>query len=211
MKSLKKILIITPLIFLLGLGVLLALHEYIAISTKNLVYDEIEMLPDSSTVVVLGASVFSDGKLSPILKDRIDAGFELFQRNKAKQFLLSGDHKTDDYNEVDAMSNYLLEKGVPKDKILLDHAGYDTYDSMYRSKAVFNISDAIVVTQEFHLPRTLFIAKNLDLNYVGYIAETRIYKPSNQLLFREKLANLKAIWEIILDQGPTTLKNPYNE
>ena len=211
MKSLKKILIITPLIFLLGLGVLLALHEYIAISTKNLVYDEIEKLPDSSTVIVLGASVFSDGKLSPILKDRIDAGFELFQRNKAKQFLLSGDHKTDDYNEVDAMSNYLLEKGVPKDKILLDHAGYDTYDSMYRSKAVFHISDAIVVTQEFHLPRTLFIAKNLDLNYVGYIAETRIYKPSNQLLFREKLANLKAIWEIILDQGPTTLKNPYNE
>ncbi|CAM4314883.1 SanA/YdcF family protein [Gillisia limnaea] len=211
MKNLKKILILIPAILLLALGILWGLYKYIGASTKALIYDEIEMVPTSSTVIVLGASVFSDGKLSPILKDRIDAGFELFQQNKAKQFLLSGDHKTDDYNEVDAMSNYLIEKGVPKDKILLDHAGYDTYDSMYRSKAVFNISDAIVVTQEFHLPRTLFIAQNLDLNYTGYIAKTRTYKPSNQLLFREKLANLKAVWEIIIDQGPTTLKNPYND
>ncbi len=211
MKNLKKILILIPAILLLALGILWGLYKYIGASTKALIYDEIEMVPTSSTVIVLGASVFSDGKLSPILKDRIDAGFELFQQNKAKQFLLSGDHKTDDYNEVDAMSNYLIEKGVPKDKILLDHAGYDTYDSMYRSKAVFNISDAIVVTQEFHLPRTLFIAQNLDLNYTGYIAKTRAYKPSNQLLFREKLANLKAVWEIIIDQGPTTLKNPYND
>ncbi|MFO8145834.1 MAG: SanA/YdcF family protein [Bacteroidota bacterium] len=211
MKSFKKILIFIPIFLLLGLGLIWGLHHYIRNSTRALIYDEIEMLPNSSTIIVLGASVFSDGKLSPILKDRVDSGFELFQKNKAKQFLLSGDHKTDDYNEVDAMSNYLIEKGVPKDKIILDHAGYDTYDSMYRSKAVFNISDAIVVTQEFHLPRTLFVAKNLDLNHIGYIAKTRAYTPSNQLLIREKLANLKAVWEIIIDQGPTTLKNPYND
>lgn len=211
MKSLKKFLIFIPFLILLGLGIIWGLHQYIRNSTKALIYDEIEMLPSSSTVIILGASVFSDGKLSPILKDRIDAGFELFQKRKAKQFLLSGDHKTDDYNEVDAMSNYLIEKGVPRDKILLDHAGYDTYDSMYRSKAVFNISDAIVVTQEFHLPRTLFVAKNLDLKYIGYIAKTRVYKPSQQLLFREKLANIKAVWEIIIDQKPTTLENPYND
>ncbi|MFN4763045.1 vancomycin high temperature exclusion protein [Gillisia sp. Q332] len=211
MKSLKKILIFVPALLLLGLGLIWGLHKYIENYTKTLIYDQMEMIPDSSTIIVLGASVFSDGKLSPILKDRIDAGFELFQKNKAKQFLLSGDHKTDDYNEVDAMSNYLIEKGIPKDKIILDHAGYDTYDSMYRSKAVFNISDAIVVTQEFHLPRTLFVAKNLDLNYIGYIAKNRVYKPSHQLLIREKLANLKAVWEIIIDRGPTTLENPYND
>ncbi|MFO7721070.1 MAG: ElyC/SanA/YdcF family protein [Gillisia sp.] len=211
MKSLKKILIYILSLLLLGLGIIWGLHKYIEHSTKALIYDEIAMLPTSSTIIVLGASVFSDGKLSPILKDRIDAGFELFQKNKGNQFLLSGDHKTDDYNEVDAMSNYLIEKGVPKDKILLDHAGYDTYDSMYRSKAVFNISDAIVVTQEFHLPRTLFVANNLDLNYIGYIANTKTYQPSNQLLIREKLANLKAVWEILIDQGPTTLENPHND
>lgn len=211
MKSLKKLLIIISALFLLGLGVIWGLQIYIKHSTKTLIFDEVAMLPTSSTIIVLGASVFSDGKLSPILKDRIDAGFELFQKKKANQFLLSGDHKTDDYNEVEAMSNYLIEKGVPKDKILLDHAGYDTYDSMYRSKAVFNISEAIVVTQEFHLPRTLFVAKNLDLNYIGYIAKNRVFKPSQQLLFREKLANIKAVWEIIIDQKPTTLKNPYND
>lgn len=211
MKSLKKILIFLPALLLLGVGVTWGLHTYIGNSTKTLIYDEIEMLPPSSTVIVLGASVFSDGKLSPILKDRIDAGFEIFQKNKAKQFLLSGDHKTDDYNEVDAMSNYLIKKGVPRDKIIMDHAGYDTYDSMYRAKAVFNISEAIVVTQKFHLPRTLFLAKNLDLNYIGYIAKNKAYDPSTQILFREKLANLKALWEIIVQQGPTTLKNPYND
>lgn len=211
MKSLKKILISIALLLLLGLGIIWGLHKYIENFTHAYIYDEPELLPSNSTIIVLGASVYSDGQLSPILKDRIDAGVELFQANKANQFLLSGDHKTDDYNEVDAMSNYLIEKGIPKDKIILDHAGYDTYDSMYRSSAIFEISDAIVVTQEFHLPRTLFVAKNLDLNYIGYIAKTRVYKPSNRLLFREKLANLKAVWEILIDQGPTTLENPYND
>lgn len=175
-------------------------------NTSGYIYENIETVPVQNTVIILGASVHSDGRLSPILKDRVDTALQLYQENKVNQFLVSGDHKTDDYDEVNAMRNYLLERGVPKDHILLDHAGFDTYDSMYRSQAVFGISNAIVVTQKFHLPRTLFIARNLGLNYTGFVAAPHNFNISNRILGREKLANFKAVWEIIFNSEPTTLK-----
>lgn len=187
-----------------------ALGSYISNSTEAFIYEEIETIPSSETVIVLGASVFSDGKLSPILQDRMDSALELFNQNKVQQFLLSGDHKTDDYNEVDAMNNYLLQKNVPQNKIILDHAGYDTYDSMYRSNAVFNISEAIVVTQGFHLPRTIFIARNLGQDFKGYAAKPGVYKTSEQLLSREKFANFKALWEVVFKQQPASMGKPYS-
>lgn len=211
MKKFKKFLIFILLVLFAGVLVIWVLSFYIGNSTEAYIYEEIETIPSSETVIVLGASVFSDGKLSPILQDRVDSALELFNQNKVQQFLLSGDHKTDDYNEVDAMNNYLLQKNVPQNKIILDHAGYDTYDSMYRSKAVFNITDAIVVTQGFHLPRTIFIARNLDLDFRGYEAKPGIYKTTNQLISREKLANFKALWELVFKQQPATLENPYNK
>lgn len=210
MNKFKKFSIFILLILVVGLMVIWGLSAYIGNSTKAYIYEEIETIASSKTVIVLGASVFSDGKLSPILKDRVDAALELFNQNKVQQFLLSGDHKTDDYNEVDAMNNYLLKKNVPQSKIILDHAGYDTYDSMYRSKAVFNITEAIVVTQGFHLPRTIFIARNLDLDYRGYTAKPGVYKTSKQLISREKIANFKALWEVVFQLQPATLENPYN-
>ena len=210
MRKLKKVLLFVLFSLLAGLMVIWGLSFYIGNATEAFIYEEIEKIPSSETVIVLGASVFSDGKLSPILQDRVDTALELYNKNKVKQFLLSGDHKTDDYNEVDAMNNYLLKKNVPQSKIILDHAGYDTYDSMFRSKAVFNITEAIVVTQGFHLPRTIFIARNLDLDFRGYAAKSGVYNTTKQLISREKLANFKALWEVVLKQQPATLENPYN-
>jgi SanA protein len=134
---------------------------------------------------------------------------ELFQKNKVEQFLVSGDHKTDDYDEVNAMKNYLLSHGIPENLILQDHAGFDTYDSMYRANKLFNIRNAIVVTQKFHLPRTIFIAKNLGLDYKGFAADTRSYETSTRLTRREKLANFKALWEVLTDGKPATLKQRF--
>lgn len=191
---------------LLGIASFLGLNAIIKHETTSMIHSEIDSVPSSKTVIVLGASVYSDGKLSPILKDRVDSALELFRNNKVQQFLLSGDHKTDDYNEVDAMSQYLLARGVPENKILLDHSGFDTYDSMYRSKAVFNIKEAVVVTQKFHLPRTLFIAKNLNLNYTGYTAKPSSYEVNHQLLSREKLANFKALWEVVIEKEPESFQ-----
>lgn len=206
MNRLKKYLVLLFIFLLFGTACFLGLNAVIKQETTSMIHSDIDSVPSSKTVIVLGASVFSDGKLSPILKDRVDAALELFKNNKVQQFLLSGDHKTDDYNEVGAMSQYLQARGVPEDKILLDHSGFDTYDSMYRSKAVFNIKDAVVVTQEFHLPRTLFIAKNLNLNYTGYTAKPSSYEVNHQLLSREKLANFKALWEVVIEQKPATIK-----
>lgn len=206
MRRLKKILFALFLCAVFLMLIIFGINAYIKKDTASLLYRNIESVPKTTTAIVLGASVHSDGKLSPILKDRVDTAFLLFQAGKIEKFLLSGDHTTDDYDEVNSMKNYLLGKGVPQNKILLDHAGLDTYDSMYRSKALFNMHDAIVITQSFHLPRSLFIAKHLGLNYKGFAAKPFEYKATQQIIFREKLANIKAIWEVLLKKGPTTLK-----
>lgn len=204
--KIKKVILATVIFIVIAIFIVLGLKAFIERETKILLYNDIENIPPAETVIVLGASVFSDGKLSGILKDRTDTAYELFKQGKAKNFLVSGDHKTDDYNEVNAMANYLVEKGVPEEKIVLDHAGFDTYDSMYRSHAVFGIQDAIVVTQDFHLPRAIFIAKNLELPYKGLAAKSNIYQSTNSVKRRELFANFKALYEIILQNEPTTLK-----
>jgi SanA protein len=202
MNKLKKISLFLLLVLALGLALIWALNTYILQATNSRVYEDIDSLPLAHTVIILGASVHSDGKLSPILQDRVDTGFRLYKNKKVKRFLLSGDNRSSDYDEVNAMRNYLINLGVPPAHIFIDPAGIDTYDSMYRSNAIFEVPSAIVVTQQFHLPRTLFIAKNLGLNYMGFPADSRQYQTESSLLRREKLANLKALYEIVANQKP---------
>lgn len=178
--------------------------------TANLIYNDISRLPDTETVIILGASVHSDGKLSPILKDRVDTAIRLYENGKVENFLVTGDHRSDDYNEVSAIVNYLLKNGVDKNIITADHAGLDTYDSMYRAGKLFGVKNATVVTQAFHLPRALFIASNLDLEYKGFAADQRAYKTEYRLKQREKLANFKALWEVLFKKKPKTLKARLN-
>ena len=199
MSSLKNIIRFILLLFVLGVIIIWGISIYIQQVTASRIYDDIEMLPSSHTIIVLGASVHSDGKLSPILQDRVDTALYLYRKGKAKRFLLSGDNRADDYDEVNAMRNYLLARGVPEAHIFIDPAGLDTYDSMIRSQKIYEVPDAIVVTQKFHLPRTLFIAQNLDLNYIGFSANSRQYKTESSLVHREKLANLKAIFELLIN------------
>ncbi len=212
MKRLKKYIIY--LLIVLGgvISFIWGLSTYIIETTSDEIYSKISDLPVSNTVVVLGASVHSDGKLSPILRDRVDTALDVYRAGKAKQFLLSGDNRRNDYNEVSAMKNYLLERDVPENLIFTDPAGLDTYDSMYRSDYIYKIPNAIVVTQKFHLPRTLFIAESLDLNYIGLPAKERYYETGSNLIRREKLANLKALWEILTKQKPKNMgeENPVN-
>lgn len=204
--KIKKVILASVIIIVITIFIVLGLKAFIERETKILLYNDIANVPPTETVIVLGASVFSDGKLSGILQDRTNTAYDLFHQGKVKNFLVSGDHKTDDYNEVNAMANYLMEKGVPADKIKLDHAGFDTYDSMYRSKAVFGIKDAIIVTQDFHLPRAVFIAKNLDLPYKGLAAKNEFFQVSHKNKRRELFANFKALYEVILKNEPTTLE-----
>ncbi len=205
MRRLKKIILFSVIGLVLIIFTILGIEAIFKRNTQDLIYRDMSALPNSKTVIILGASVHSDGKLSPILKDRVDTAIKLYENNKVENFLVSGDHRSDDYNEVAAMVGYLETKGINKDLITSDHAGLDTYDSMYRAGKVFDIKDAVVVTQEFHLPRTLFIASNLNLNYTGFAADQRAYQTEYRLKQREKLANVKALWELLIHKKPQTM------
>ena len=207
MKLFRKLILAFALFVIIGILIIFGLEAYIQKETSNLIYSEITELPSAKTGIILGASVHADGKLSPILQDRVETAYQLYQQNKIENFLISGDHRTDDYDEVNSIKNYLLEKRVPSQDIILDHSGFDTYDSMFRAKAVFEIEDAIVITQKFHLPRSLYIAKNLDASYKGFEAAPVAYTSSETIKRREQLANFKAVWELIINQKPTTLEN----
>lgn len=210
MRRLKKIILFSVIGLILIIFAILGVEATFQRQTKDLIYRDISVIPHAQTVIILGASVHADGKLSPILKDRVDTAIKLYRNNKVDNFLVTGDHRSDDYNEVSAMVGYLEDKGIDKSLITSDHAGLDTYDSMYRAGKLFNIDNAIVVTQEFHLPRTLFIASNLGYNYKGFAADQRAYRTEYRLKQREKLANIKALWEVLLKKKPRTLEARLN-
>ncbi|MCG9973348.1 SanA/YdcF family protein [Christiangramia crocea] len=206
MKRLKKIILASVIGLVLIIFLVLGVEAIFQRQTAGLIYKDISRLPPAETVIILGASVHADGKLSPILQDRVDTAIRLYENGKVNNFLVTGDHRSDDYNEVAAMVKYLEEKGIDKSLITSDHAGLDTYDSMYRAGKLFDIESATVVTQAFHLPRTLFIASNLGFDYHGFVANQRHYQTEYRLKQREKLANFKALWEVLLKKKPRTLE-----
>ncbi len=206
-KMIKKIIKIGFVFFLLGIVFILLLDTYIQKSTKESIYIKSTDIPKAYTCLILGAKVYNNGKPSVILKDRLDAGLELYQKHKINRFLLSGDHGTKKYDEVNTMKNYLLNKGVPLKDIFLDHAGFDTYNSLLRAKQIFNITDLTIVTQKFHLKRSLFLANKIGLKANGFIADKHIYPFAKRMNFREKLANIKAFFEVSIHRKPKFLGN----
>jgi len=184
---------------------IISLNIYIKISTKNKIFSKLENISASYTALVLGAKVYKNGDLSGILKDRLDAALELYKAKKIKRFLLSGDHGKTNYDEVNQMKKYLLQNRVSIDGIFLDHAGFDTYNSIYRAKFIFNVKDVIIVTQGFHIKRAIYIAKRFNLNVQGYTADKHIYGIAKKMMFRESLANVKAFFELLLHIKPKYL------
>ncbi|AZQ44821.1 SanA/YdcF family protein [Nonlabens ponticola] len=199
----KKLLNIVVFLLIAGVIAVIFLQQYIQQTSKDSIATNIEMLEPAYTGIVLGASVLPDQSLSPVLKARVDAALLAYEQGKIERFLLSGDHGDRDYDEVNPMKNYLVKKGVPTADIFLDHAGFDTYDSMIRAREIFEVDHAIVFTQEFHLPRAIYLGNRLGLNIQGYIADPEGYEPSSSLKRREWLANIKAWAEININQRPT--------
>jgi SanA protein len=204
-NKLKKTSLALIALLLLGMLAISILDHKIKQSTKALTYTTIHDLPDVHTAIVLGASVRSNGELSVMLRDRVETALFLYNEGKVKRFLLSGDNSAKNYNEPLAMKKYLTERGVPQDHIYLDYAGFDTYDTMYRSKAVFQVESAVIVTQGFHLPRAIYIAQNMNLDYTGFCRDTRSYAHQNYNAKRELLANVKAYLELVFRKEPTYL------
>ncbi|AGC75314.1 SanA protein [Nonlabens dokdonensis] len=200
MRKFLNILVFGVLIVVVGV---LILQIHVNRTARNQIFTNVEELEPAYTGIVLGASVRPDKSLSPILQDRVDAAFLAYQNKKIKKFLLSGDHGEKNYDEVNAMKNYLNKKGVPDEDIFLDHAGFDTYDTMFRARDVFQVKSSIVFTQEFHLPRAIYLGKNMGLDIQGYVADQREYPGSSHFARREWLANIKAWMELNIEKSPT--------
>lgn len=150
-----------------------------------------ENAPAADAIIVLGAKVHPDGRLSDMLKDRMITAAELYESGKADKILVSGDHGTLGYNEVGAMKDFLLERGIAEERIFMDHAGFNTYDSMYRAKAIFQIRKAVVVTQDYHLARALYDAEGLGVEAYGVAADRQEYRGMAKFKAREVAARSK--------------------
>lgn len=154
--------------------------------------------PQRDVAIVFGAGLWRDGSPTPVLQDRVAAAADLYFRGKVKKLLMSGDNRTQYHNEPEAMRQYALSLGVPDEVIILDYAGWRTYDTCYRAQAIFGIKEAILVTQAFHLPRAIYTCNNLGLSAVGVVADQRQYRRRSLLYWhiREIPATLVAFWEV---------------
>jgi SanA protein len=160
----------------------------------------------AQVAIVLGARVYGDGGLSPMLADRMQTGVDLYKAGKVDKLLLSGDHGRKDYDEVNAMLRFAVEQGVPDEDVFTDHAGFDTYDTMYRARDVFKVRSALVVTQEFHLARAVYTARSLGLEATGVSADLRPYQHERRVAMRDWLARAKAFLDLnVTHPGPRFL------
>lgn len=181
------------------------INVHVNYKSKAYIYSKVEDVPECYTAIVLGALVSNTGNPSSFLQDRMDVAIELYKSKKIKRFLLSGDHGRKNYDEVNSMKNYLLDKGINTEDIFLDHAGFDTYSTMVRAKEVFGVDKAIIVTQEFHLSRAVFIARSKGIDAYGIIADRQNYFSLKRLKMRETIANVKAFTEILFNKSPKFL------
>lgn len=185
----KLIKIIVILIFI-GILIILGINEYIKISTKDKIITEKDIAEDFNVALVLGAGL-KNGKPSPVLKDRLDTALMLYKNNKVSKIIVSGDHGNKNYDEVNVMKNYLKNEGVLSEDIFMDHAGFSTYDSIYRLREIFNVKKVIIVTQKYHLYRSLYIAKKLEIDAEGISATKRHYAGELKFVLREVIARDK--------------------
>ncbi len=182
---------------------ILATNLSIYLSTKQYIFDESSAAPVAQTVLIPGAAVSADGELTPIFIDRVDLAIELYEAKKVTKILVSGDNSTLSYNEVSPVRTYLLNSDIPEADIFLDHAGFDTYSSMYRARDIFGVTSVLISTQEFHLPRAVFIARKLGLEAYGVNADVGYIFKRNYI--RELLANEKAIIDLFWNRKPKFL------
>ena len=163
---------------------------------------------DADAIVVLGASVFADGTPSGILRDRLDDGIALYKEGVAPKLIMSGDNSTVSYNEVQVMKDYAISQGVPSYDIFCDHAGFSTYESMYRAKHVFGAERIVVATQTYHLYRALYAAQGLGLESLGVASDYHDYSKQLQYDLREIPARTKDFFKTLFKVPSTFVGDP---
>lgn len=208
-KFKRWLLRITAVVIAVGLILVAGLH-IVSSAIKSSVSDRILSAEqaaglDYDCILVLGCGVSDDGKPHLLLRDRLDCGIGLYENGAGRRLLMSGDHGRKDYDEVNAMKDYAMEAGIEADMIFMDHAGFSTYESMYRARDVFEVKNVVIVTQRYHLYRALYIAEALGLNAYGVACDKGEYNGQIWLDAREMLARNKDLLYCIVKPLPTYL------
>lgn len=167
--------------------------------------EQAKTLKDVDCIIVLGCQVRDDGSLSDMLHDRLWRSVQLYESDVSAKLLMSGDHGQDDYNEVGAMKQYAVDRGVPSEDVFMDHAGFSTYETMYRVKEVFQARKVVIVTQEYHLYRAIYIAEKLGLEAYGVASDLQSYVGQFNRDIREVMARCKDFGMCIFKPEPTYL------
>ncbi len=210
----KKILR-TTILFLLLLGIaaiflVLGLNRYVQLSTQSriLTNHEAAALEDVDCILVLGCGVWDNGQPSHMLEDRLKRSIEVYNGGGAPKLLMSGDHGREDYDEVGVMKQFAIDAGIPSEDIFMDHAGFSTYESLYRAKEIFGAKKIIIISQAYHLYRALYIADALGIEAYGVGADYRSYQNQTMRELREILARCKDFVTSITKPEPTYLGQP---
>jgi len=204
-----KVLMATPIILIMLIFTAGALINYYVRQSyaDRIITPEQAAGIKADCILILGAGVWDSGP-SPMLEDRLLQGIELYRSGASDRLLMSGDHGRKDYDEVNTMKSFAVERGIPSEHVFMDHAGFSTYESMYRARDVFLAKRVVIVTQQYHLYRALYVANKLGLDAYGVPSDPRLYAGQEYREKREVLARIKDFFTVIFQPGPTYLGDP---
>ncbi len=196
-KLIKGMLWAISILLSITAGILILPRLFTGIYSWSRVTD-VQNAPNREVAIVFGAGLWYDGSPTPVLRDRIETAAKLYISGKVKKLLMSGDNRFQNYNEPGAMQAYAIELGIPEEDIVLDYAGQRTYDTCYRAREIFQISEVLLVTQSFHLPRALYTCNKLGIKAIGVPANNRQYRKGSAFFWnmRELPATLVAFWQV---------------
>ena len=206
-RGFLRIVLVLFCLFVLGVGAVLTINFAVKRSTSDqiMLSQEAAALEDVDCILVLGCFVHDSGRPSDMLHDRLQRGVELYDLGAAPKLLMSGDHGRTDYDEVAAMKQFALDAGIPSENVFMDHAGFSTYESIYRAKEIFQADKILIVTQEYHLYRALYIANRLGVEAYGVSSDYHTYVGQSMRDAREVLARIKDFAICIYKPEPTFL------
>ena len=197
MKKFLRILLYLTLLGFLGLFFVFLINLQVSSYSKDKIYRSAQDVPSENRIaIVLGAKVREGGVLTDALLDRVTTAVELYKAEKVKKLLMSGDNPNPQYDEPTAMKAEAVRQGVPENDVVLDFAGRRTYDTCYRAKEIFEVKKAIIVTQELHLARSIYLCQNMEVDSIGIVANKRTYLAENYWAFREFFSVFSAWFEM---------------
>ena len=202
-KVVKRVIIAVLCLCLLGGVAVVGINAYMISYVSDYILTEEDLKNENfDCIMVLGAGLW-DGEPSPMLQERLDFGLKAYETGCSEKLLMSGDHGREEYDEVNKMKDVAIENDVLADNIFMDHAGFSTYESMYRARDIFQVEKMVIVTQTYHLYRAVYDARKLGIDAYGFAAERLEYPITNDI--REALARVKDFFYCIIEPEPTYL------